>query len=238
MRSIVSNILGDWAIGTYLQYQSASVLSRAASSGTGSPATPISQYLNRGPGAAQLKVDPATGQPMSPWAVNWIDQAGVLHPEPIDINCRCFDPTHLQVEQVDPNSLSATSAGTPNGVFKTGGVLNQNVWLNVPDGQWANNFTTLRDFRGFRYPTENLNLGRTFRIKERVSLQVRVEFANAFNRLQLPNPSSAGTFGTQIVTQSAPGIYQGAITSGYGAITPINGTSGFRTGLFVGRLTF
>jgi hypothetical protein len=234
---VVSAILGDWAVGTYLQYQSASVLARPNSFSF----NPVSNYLDYGPGPAQLKKD-ANGNAMSPWAVNWIDNSGNLHAEPLDINCHCFDPTRLMVEQVDPATVSATSAGTPNGVFKLGGVLNPNVWSNVPDGQFANNFTTLRDYRGFRYPTENLNLGRSFRIKERVTLNIRVEFTNAFNRLQLPQPNAGNGFfqttGTAITTQTQPGIYQGAITGGFGAVTPIAGTNNFRTGLFVGRLTF
>jgi hypothetical protein len=218
---MVSTVLGDWAIGTYLQYQSAQLLGRPASTSL----TPISNYLGRGPGPAQQVIDPATGKPMSPWSVDWTDLNGVHHTDPLDINCKCFDPTRTQV-------------------------LNPAAWVNVPDGQWANNFTSVRDFRGFRYPTENMNFGRTFRIKERVSLNVRVEFSNAFNRLQLPQPNSTATFGTKITTQTQPGIYQGAITGGFGAVgggagafgtvvpLPIAGTSGYRTGLLVGRLQF
>jgi hypothetical protein len=228
---VVSAILSDWSIGTYLQYQSAPVLARPNSFSF----HPISNYLDYGPGPAQLKIDPKTGTYMSPWAVNWIDNTGTLHPEPIDVNCHCFDPTRLLVEQVDAN-------GNPNGVFKPGGVLNPNAWSNVPDGQFANDFSVVRTYRGFRYPTENLNFGRSFRIKERVTLSIRVEFTNAFNRLQLPQPNAGNGFfqstGTAVTTQTQPGIYQGAITGGFGTITPIAGTSGFRTGLFVGRITF
>ena len=218
---VVSNVLGDWAIGTYLQYQSAPALVRPTSTSS----FPISNYLGRGPGAEQLAIDPATGKAMSPWSVDWTDLSGVHHTDPLDVNCKCFDPTRTQV-------------------------LNPNAWVNVPDGQWANNFTTLRDFRGIRYPTENMNVGRTFRIKERVTLNVRVEFSNAFNRLQLPQPNSSPNSLTKVTTQSQPGIYQGAITGGFGVIGgapagfgttapfPIAGTSGYRTGLLVGRLQF
>jgi hypothetical protein len=221
---VVSNVLGDWAIGTYLQYQSAAILARPNSVSS----FPISNYLGRGPGSAQLVIG-TDGKPMSPWAVNWKDLNGVVHPEPLDINCRCFDPTNLQVQQAD-------------GTFKAGGVLNPNAWVNIPDGQWANSFSAIRDYRGFRYPSENLNLGRTFRIKERVSLQVRVEFANAFNRIQLPQPTQGNgpgaTFTNKITTQTTPGQYFGAINGGFGSVVPINGTPNSRTGLFIGRLQF
>src|SRR5579864_8989959 len=118
---------------------------------------PISNYLGRGPGPAQLKPG------MSPWSIDWTDLSGNHHTDPIDINCHCFDPTKTQV-------------------------FNPNAWTNVPDGQWANDFSGLRYYRGFRYPTENFNASRNFRLRERVSLNVRVEFSNAFNRTQLPQP--------------------------------------------------
>jgi len=206
---IVSNVLGDWTLGGYFQYQSPAILGRPASSGL----FPISNYLGRGPGSAQLKIDPATGTYMSPYAVNWTDYDGKVHPEPIDINCHCFDPTKTRV-------------------------LNPAAWENIPDGQWANDFSNLRFYRGFRYPTENLNVGRTFRIKEGVSLNVRVEFSNAFNRIQLPQPTAGGPFTANITTQSTPGTYFGSINGGFGSVVPITGTANSRTGLFVGRLTF
>jgi hypothetical protein len=68
-------------------------------------------YLGRGPGSAQLKTD-ANGQPMNPFAVNWTDLDGVVHPEPLDINCRCYEPTKTIV-------------------------LNPAAWESIPDGQWA-----------------------------------------------------------------------------------------------------
>jgi hypothetical protein len=221
---VVSYVLSDWAADIYLQYQSAAILSRPNSTGL----FPISNYLGRGPGSAQLKIG-ADGQPMNPYAVNWTDLDGKVHPEPLDINCHCFDPTAMKIQQAD-------------GTFKAGGVLNPNAWSNVPDGQWANDFSNLRFYRGFRYPTENLGVGRIFRLKEGVTLNVRVEFSNAFNRLQLPQPTQGNALFTSatsnITTQTTPGIYQGAINGGFGSVVPISGTANSRTGLFVGRLTF
>ena len=62
---------------------------------------------------------------MNPWSVDWTDLNGVHHTDPLDINCHCFDPTKTQV-------------------------LNPKAWTNVPDGQWANDFSSIRGFRGFR----------------------------------------------------------------------------------------
>jgi hypothetical protein len=211
---VVSYILSDWGIGAYFQYQSGALLGRPVSS---SFVAPISNYLGRGPGPAQLKVG-ADGQPMNPWSVDWTDYSGTHHTDPIDINCHCFDPTKTQV-------------------------LNPNAWTNVPDGQWANDFSNLRYYRGFRYPTENFNFSRNFRLKEKVSLNVRVEFSNAFNRTQLPQPTGTATvfnttnFAAGLTTQQS-GPYKGVYNGGFGSVVPISGTANSRTGLFVGRLTF
>jgi len=90
--------------------------------------------------------------------------------DPIDINCHCFDPTKNQL----PNPAA---------------------WENIPNGQWGAQQTTLRGFRGFRYPAENLNISRNFRVKERVTFHVRAEFRNIMNRTQLGQPSSGTLIG-------------------------------------------
>ena len=204
---IVAWTISGWGVGMLLQYQSADRLNRPNSASS----FPISNYLGRGPGsvangAAQIKLD-ANGQPMNPWAVNWTDLDGKVHPEPLDVNCHCFDPTKTQV-------------------------LNPNAWTNIPDGQWANNFSAIRSFRGIRYPSEAVNISRNFRIKEGISLNIRVEFQNAFNRIRLPQPTVAANFA------AAPTVANGQFNGGYGTIVPISGTAGARTGLFIGRLTF
>ena len=64
---------------------------------------------------------------MSPWSVNWTDYSGNHHTDPLNINCHCFDVTTTQV-------------------------LNPAAFTNVPDGQFAANESSIRSFRGFRYP--------------------------------------------------------------------------------------
>ena len=165
-----------------------------------------------------MKVGP-DGQPMNPFAVNWTDYDGNVHPEPIDINCHCYDPTKTIV-------------------------LNKDAWENIPDGQWARSFSAIRSYRGIRQPSENLNVSRNFRFKEgRVNLNVRVEFTNVFNRTFLPNPSGQGfaaatqKFGPTNADGS-PNPNVGLYSSGFGTIVPTSGTAGQRAGLFVGRITF
>ena len=97
---------------------------------------------------------------MNPWSVDWTDYSGVHHTDPIDINCHCFDPTKTIV-------------------------LNPNAWTSIPDGQFAAQQSSIRDYRGIRTPQENLNLSRNFRISEKVVLHIRAEFANVTNRTRL-----------------------------------------------------
>jgi hypothetical protein len=205
---IVSYILGDWGLGVYMQYQSAAVLGRPNSGAS----QPLSDWLGRGPGGAQLKLD-ADGKPMSPWAVNWLGYDGVVHPEPLDINCGCFDPTKTIA-------------------------LNPLAWESVPNGQWANDQSTIRYFRGMRRPQESANFSRNFRFREgRMTLQVRVEVNNVFNRTLLPSPLSGGqNFGAN------PTNVNGIFTAGFGSFGNLTGGGGglgaARTGLLVGRFTF
>jgi hypothetical protein len=57
-----------------------------------------------------------------------------------------------------------------------------------------------------------MNLSRTFRIRERVSLQLRAEFVNIFNRTQIGNPSTTAP-------QTAPSQNKaGQYTGGFGVI--------------------
>jgi hypothetical protein len=195
---IVSAILSDWGMGWFVQYQSAPALALPASAG----ADPISNYLGRGPGPAQ-----ANGQSL--WNSNWTDLNGVVHTDPIDINCHCFDP-------------------------RTTLVLNRNAWANVPDGQWAaNQSTVIRSYRGIRTPQENVNFTRTFRLKERMNLQIRAEWSNAFNRLRLPQPTATGF-------TSNPTQVNGLYTGGFGTITPTsgNGVTNMRSGQLIARFQF
>jgi hypothetical protein len=149
---------------------------------------------------------------MSPWSVNWVDNTGAQRTDPIDINCHCFDPTKNQV-------------------------INPAAWENIPNGQWGADQSSMRFFRGTRLPDENANFARNFRIKERVNLNIRVEFNNIFNRMRLPNPSVAGNFATaptKFTTGASTGLYSG----GFGTYSVLSGLLGQRNGTIVARLTF
>jgi hypothetical protein len=204
---VVSYVLGGWGIGVYMQYQSAAILSRPANGA----ANPISDWLGRGPGSAQLKRG-SDGQPVSPYAVNWTDYDGKVHAEPLDINCKCFDPTKTVA-------------------------LNPAAWESVPNGQWANSFSDIRSYRGIRRPQESANLSRNFRFNERVTLQVRVEMNNVFNRMLLPQPASLGANFAANPT-AANGLYTGGFGTFGNLVTGASAPGAQRSGLFVGRVTF
>jgi hypothetical protein len=113
-----------------------------------------------------------------------------------DLNCSCINPYTDQV-------------------------LNPAAWANPAPGTFGPGpFTTAlglqsllyTDFRQARHPTENFNIGRTFRIKERMALSIRAEFSNIFNRTQIGFPSTVNPL-------AAPGKNgAGNYTSGFGVI--------------------
>ncbi len=92
-------------------------------------------------------------------------------------------------------------------------VLNPNAWTPCPSNancMGAGNF--YKDFRAPRTPTENANIGRNFRIKERMNLQIRGEFVNIFNRTIMPAPIATNP--QTAPSKNALGIY----TAGFGVI--------------------
>jgi hypothetical protein len=213
---IVSYVLSDWALSSALYYQSGGYITRPLNGAT----NPISLWLGRGPGAAgcvgcgaQLLKN-ADGSYMNPWSVNWTDLSGVHHTDPLDINCHCFDPAKTVV-------------------------LNPAAWGPVPDASFAPDTSTLPFFRAARHPMEAMNFARNFTIKEKYTLQVRMELQNVFNRVQLPNPATG--FSPTNVAGSYSTAPNGNYTAGFGTfgnstIAQYLGTP--RTGQLVARFTF
>jgi hypothetical protein len=131
-----------------------------------------------------------------------------------DLNCHCFDP-----------------AKTP--------VLNPAAWTNPQQGQFSASTPYFNDFRYQRHPQENINFGRTFRVKERYELNVRVEFSNMFNRTYLANPTAANP---TLAPTRVGGQPNGVLNGGYGYINlayqPTNQLGQPRNGTIVIRLKF
>jgi hypothetical protein len=133
----------------------------------------------------------------------------------VDLNCHCYDP---------------------NTTF----TLNPKAWANPAPGQFGGG-TYYNDFRRQRHPYENISVGRVFRLKEKVALNVRAEFTNMFNRAYYNDHTAANPAAVQT---RLTGTSQ--TTAGYGFINNAvlnQGTFAVaggqpRQGQIVGRLTF
>jgi hypothetical protein len=77
-----------------------------------------------------------------------------------------------------------------------------------------------------------MSLGRIFHIREKMSLQLRAEFFNIFNRTFLNTPSSGNAQALQV--KNAAGVP----TSGFGFISAGSVAAANRTGQLVGRITW
>jgi hypothetical protein len=131
----------------------------------------------------------------------------------VNLNCNCYDP-------------SKTFA------------LNPNAWVDPPAGQFGTSAAYYNDYRTQRRPIENMNLGRTFRFKERYALNIRMEFSNVFNRAFWNNPTATNAAAKQVL--GANGI--AASGFGYMNTTTFSQSSGAnilpRQGTLVARFTF
>jgi len=159
------------------------------------------------------------GQPL--FATNWVDKSGITHTDPIDLNCHCYDP---------------------NKTF----VLNPAAWTDPAKGQFGASAAYYNDYRTQRRPRENMNLGRTFKVKERMEFSLRMEFTNVFNRAYWGDPS--GTALTNAALQQVlftTGAAKGNTSAGFGRVLTTNATQfgnaanlSPRQGVIVGRFSF
>ncbi len=111
-------------------------------------------------------------------------------------------------------------------------VLNPRAWANPPAGQFGSSLPYYDDFRYQRRPDEQLSIGRSFNLKNRARLEIRGEFFNAFNRIQLNNPDAANPLQTQ--QRNA----QGVTTAGFGRINTGTVFGPPRSGQIVSRLSW
>jgi hypothetical protein len=132
--------------------------------------------------------DRVPGEPL--YTTTWVDKSGKTHTnEELNINCGCYDPRKTFV-------------------------FNPKAWQNPPDGQFSRSNAHYSDFRMQRRPSENMSLARRFRMGERVSLMLRAEFTNIFNRTGINTPSVANPFSTPTYDKN------GFTSAGFGYINP------------------
>jgi hypothetical protein len=116
-------------------------------------------------------------------------------------------------------------------------VLNPKAWVEPPYGTFGTSAPYYNDFRWQRQPGESMALARSFRIKERVSLQIRGEFQNIFNRLFYSTPSDGG--GVTISTPIGHNNPGGTLSSGFGYVSWLQGAgSQPRSGQLIARFQF
>jgi Carboxypeptidase regulatory-like domain/TonB dependent receptor len=120
-----------------------------------------------------------------------------------DLNCHCFDPSKTFV-------------------------LNPAAWTQPAAGQFGTSSIYFNDYRYQRRPDEEMSFGRTFRLRERMSLAIRMEFFNVFNRTEVNNPTATNSQATQV-------LQNGLTASGFGYINAGSVAYGPRSGQLVAQ---
>ena len=156
------------------------------------------------------------------------------------------------------SSVTFTSSNNGNGVFanrvpgqplflhglnnhtgdpRTTFFLNPAAWTSPAAGTYSTSKPYFGDFRGPRYPSEQLGFGKAFDIKEGVKFSVRADFFNVFNRWAYPGLNNTGNF-----AQAPQYNSDGSIANGFGylgnSISGAGGNFSPRTGEFVARIQF
>ncbi len=131
-----------------------------------------------------------------------------------DPNCHCYDPQKTFL-------------------------LNSAAWTDPQNGRFSSAPAYYTDYRYQRRPNESMNFGRTFRLSERVALNIRAEFGNIFNRAFWNNPTANNAKAIQAFRPN------GTTSSGFGWLNPVQlgGVGGPpiispRNGTMVARITF
>ena len=88
----------------------------------------------------------------------------------------------------------------PNAVF----ALNPAAWANPAAGQFGTAAAYYNDYRFQRHPVEQMSLGRIFRVREGMTVELRAEFYNVFNRRQMADPVSTNALAIQQRSGGAP----------------------------------
>lgn len=113
-------------------------------------------------------------------------------------------------------------------------VLNPAAWADPASGDWGTAAKYYSDYRDRRRPDEQLSVSKSIKFHEGVSLSLRFELFNAFNRLRLAAPTSTNAKATPLMSNGVP-------QSGFGYVNPTsanNAAFGPRTGQIVARLIF
>ena len=115
--------------------------------------------------------------------------------------------------------------------------LNPAAWANPAPGLYATSKPFYGDYRGPRYPSEQLGFGKVIPLSERVTFSLRADFFNVFNRWAYPNLQNTGN-----PFQTPQYGSDGSIANGFGyfgdSISGAGGNFAPRSGEFVARIQF
>jgi hypothetical protein len=198
----LSVLMKDWRIGALLTYQSGSAIQASQALNNLNPATTLSMC-----------------EPMSAPMQSCNALLGLFGIPSVGFMSR--------VPGVPLYTQDINSHYDPNTTF----ILNQDAWTDPPTGQWPTGSPYYNDYRYRRVPTENISLERIFRFKESVSLSVRAELYNVFNRTRIRNP-----FNQMVIPQIT--LPDGTAVAGFGYSENWINTGGQRTGQLVARFNF
>jgi hypothetical protein len=124
------------------------------------------------------------------------------------------------------HSLNSHSNWNENTQF-----LNPAAWQNPAPGTYATSTPFYGDYRGPRYPNEQLGIGKMITFKEGVTFSLRADFFNVFNRWAFPNfPNRSNPFASGSGSQLF-GVFGGSISGAGGNYSP-------RSGEIVARIQF
>jgi len=110
-------------------------------------------------------------------------------------------------------------------------LLNPAAWQDPAPGQFGMSAAYYSDYRYARVPSEAMSLGRLFRLREGMTLQIRAEFTNIFNRNLPINPTSSNAQAPQLT------LPNGTPFAGFG-YAPWYMAGGARSGQLVARWIF
>ncbi len=160
--------------------------------------------------------------------------------------------------QFQLNSVTFTSSNNGNGVWanrvpgqklflhdlnkhsgdpRTTLFLNPAAWTSPAPGTYSTSKPFYGDYRGPRYPSEQLGFGKGFNIRESLKFSLRADFFNVFNRWAYPGLQNTGNFAQ--ATQTNP---DGSIANGFGylgnSISGAGGNFAPRSTSIVARIQF
>jgi hypothetical protein len=110
-------------------------------------------------------------------------------------------------------------------------IANPKAWEDPAPGEWGTAARRYDDYRGARKADEQFQLTKGFQFREGMSLNVRFELFNAFNRMRWPAPSFDNPLAPQ--RRNAKGVP----VSGFGYMS-MSGVAGQRSGQLVVRFQF